>query len=134
MARRAVDPADGLITDVVGPWAIQKHERLKKYIDAYRSARAQFLPPRGSGGAAYVELFSGPGRSQLEDAGEFIDGSPLVAFKAARQSRTDFSDLHFNDIDRENTKALTTRIVQLGGAANYYSEPAEVAVDRIALR
>jgi hypothetical protein len=80
VARRAVDPADGLIADVVGPWASEKHERLKKYIDAYRSARAQFLPPRGSGGAAYVELFSGPGRSQLEDTGEFIDGSPLVAF------------------------------------------------------
>lgn len=132
MARKAVDPADGLITDVVGPWATEKHERLKKYIDAYRSARAQFLPPRGSGGAAYVELFSGPGRSQLEDTGEFIDGSPLVAFEAARQSRTGFSDLHFNDIDRENTEALAKRTSQLGGAANYYSEPAEVAVDRIA--
>jgi three-Cys-motif partner protein len=132
VARRGVDPVDGLITDVVGPWAAEKHERLKKYIDAYRSVRAQFLPPRGSGGAAYVELFSGPGRSQLEDTGEFIDGSPLVAFKAARHSRTDFSDLHFNDIDQENTNALAKRISQLGSAANYYSEPAGIAVGRIA--
>jgi three-Cys-motif partner protein len=83
-------------------------------------------------GAAYVELFSGPGRSQLEDTGEFIDGSPLVAFKAARHSRTDFSDLHFNDIDQENTNALAKRISQLGSAANYYSEPAGIAVGRIA--
>jgi three-Cys-motif partner protein len=113
-------------------WASEKHERLKKYIDAYRNARAQFLPPRGSGGAAYIELFSGPGRSQLEDTGEFIDGSPLVAFKAARQSRTGFSDLHFNDIDQENIEALAKRISNLGGAANYYSESAGVAIDRIA--
>jgi three-Cys-motif partner protein len=132
VARKAVDPADGLIADVVGPWAAEKHERLKKYIDAYRSARAQFLPPRGSGGAAYVELFSGPGRSQLEDTDEFIDGSPLVAFRAARKSQTGFSDLHFNDIDHENTKALAKRISELGGAANYYFEPAAVAVNRIA--
>ena len=30
------------------------------------------------GGAAYIELFSGPGRSFVEDDKAFIDGSPLV--------------------------------------------------------
>ncbi len=131
MAKKAIDPIDGVVASIVGPWAAEKHERLKRYIDAYRSARAKFLPPRGSGGAAYIELFAGPGRSQLEDTGEFIDGSPLVAFKAARQSRTPFSDLHFNDIDEENIVALGERIAVLGGAANYYWEPAERVVDRI---
>jgi hypothetical protein len=33
-----LDPDDGLIVDEVGPWASAKHDRLKKYIDAYRSA------------------------------------------------------------------------------------------------
>jgi hypothetical protein len=63
VAKKAIDPSDGLVTDVVGPWAAEKHERLKKYIDAYRSARAMFLPPKGTSGAAYIDLFSGPGRS-----------------------------------------------------------------------
>jgi three-Cys-motif partner protein len=94
VAPKAIDPADGLLTDVVGPWAAEKHERLHKYVDAYRSARAMFLPPRGSGGASYIELFAGPGRSHVEGAaGHFIDGSPLVAFKAAQRSGTRFSEL-----------------------------------------
>ena len=128
---KAIDPADGLPASIVGPWAAEKHERLRKYIDAYRAARAKFLPPRGEGGAAYVELYAGAGRSQIEGANEFVDGSPLVAFKAARLSRTGFSDLHFNDIDQENVEALRQRIAHLGGAAHYYSETAETAVTRI---
>jgi three-Cys-motif partner protein len=75
LAKKAIDPIDDLVADIVGPWAIEKHERLRKYIDAYRSARTMFLPPKGTGGAAYIDLFSGPGRSQIEDSGEFIDGS-----------------------------------------------------------
>src|SRR5207248_9507817 len=43
------DPIDGLVVDEVGAWASEKHERLKKYIDASRGARAKFLPPQGSG-------------------------------------------------------------------------------------
>jgi hypothetical protein len=68
---------------------------LGKYVDAYRSARAMFLPPKGTGGAAYIELFSSPGRSLVDDAGYFIDGSPLVAFRTAQRSGTKFSELHF---------------------------------------
>jgi len=132
VANKTIDPTDGLAASVVGPWAAEKHERLRKYIDAYRGARAKFLPPRGDGGAAYIELYSGAGRSQIEGTDEFVDGSPLVAFKAARMSGTRFSDLHFNDIDHENIDALRQRITLLGGAAHYYSEPADAAVDRIA--
>ena len=131
MAKRAIDPTDGLVTDVVGPWASEKHERLRKYIDSYRSARAMFLPPQGTGGAAYIDLFCGPGRSQVEGTGEFIDGSPLVAYRSAQRSGTRFSELYFNDLDQENVDALCRRITNLGGTANYYNETAEVAVDRI---
>jgi three-Cys-motif partner protein len=131
VAQKAIDPTDGLLADVVGPWASEKHERLRKYVDSYRSARAMFLPPRGSGGASYVELFAGPGRSQVEGAGFFIDGSPLVTYKAAQRSGTKFSELHFNDLDAENVDALRQRIDGLGGAAQFYNETAEVAADRV---
>jgi three-Cys-motif partner protein len=131
MTNKAIDPTDGLAASIVGPWATEKHERLRKYIDAYRGARAKFLPPRGDGGAAFIDLYSGAGRSQIEGTGDFVDGSPLVAFKAARLSRTGFSDLHFNDLDQENIEALRQRLARLGGAAHYYSEPADRAVDRI---
>lgn len=132
MAKKAIDPSDRLLADVVGPWASDKHERLRKYIDAYRSVRTKFLPPRGTGGASYIDLFSGPGRSLVEGTGgEFIDGSPIVAYKTALRSRTRFSDLHFNDIDHDNIDVLRQRVERLGGTANYYSEEASVAVDRI---
>jgi three-Cys-motif partner protein len=131
VAQKAIDPNDGLLADVVGPWASEKHERLRKYVDSYRSARAMFLPPRGTGGAAYIELFSGPGRSQVDSGGHFIDGSPLVAYKAAQRSGTKFSELHFNDLDPDNMHALDQRIAALGGAAKFYNEMAETAVDRV---
>jgi three-Cys-motif partner protein len=133
MAKKEVkiDPADGLIVSEVGAWATEKHERVRKYVDASRGARAKFLPPRGTGGATYIDLFSGPGRSVIEKTSSFIDGSPLVAFKAARQSNTRFSELHLNDIDPENTAALEKRIKALGGAARIYTKPAEQAVNDI---
>jgi three-Cys-motif partner protein len=129
--RRRLIRAIGWLRTLSGHGPPKKHERLRKYIDAYRAARSKFLPPRGNGGAAYIELYSGPGRSQVEEAREFIDGSPLVAFKAAKQSRTGFSDLHFNDLAEENIDALRHRIAKLGGAANFYSLSAKIAVDRI---
>jgi len=127
----ATDPSDGQIVDIVGPWASDKHDRLRKYIDASRSVRAKFLPPRGTGGAAYIDLFSGPGRSVTDPGGDYIDGSPLVAYRAAQQSQTRFSELYFNDVIPANTAALAHRIKALGGAANIYNLPAEAAVDKV---
>jgi three-Cys-motif partner protein len=126
-----LDPNDRLIVDEVGPWVSEKHDRLKKYIDAYRSVRALYLPPKGTGGAGYIELFSGPGRSQIKGTDTFVDGSPIVAYKAAQRSRTHFSEIHLNDIDSQKASALKQRITALGGAVCIYSKPAEVAVDEI---
>jgi three-Cys-motif partner protein len=39
--------------------------------------------------------------------------------------------LHFNDLDADNVDALRQRIAGLGGAAQFYNETAEVAVDRV---
>lgn len=104
---------------------------LRIYVDSYRSARAMFLPPKGTGGAAYIELFSGPGRSYVEGTSSFIDGSPLVAYRAAQISGTRFSELYFNDLDGDNVHALRQRIMRLGGAAQFSNETADTAVDRI---
>src|ERR1041384_5866540 len=87
----AIDPADGLLVDEVGPWAVEKHERLRRYISASRGARAKFLPPYKEGGASYIELFSGPGRSRIRGTTQIIDGSPIVAYKAAHASGARFS-------------------------------------------
>jgi three-Cys-motif partner protein len=126
-----IDPDDNLIVDVVGSWAIEKHERLKKYIDASRGARTKFLPPNNDGGASYIELFSGPGRSLIRDTGRIINGSPLVAYNAARASGASFSDLHFGDIEAANCEAVAARIRASGGVPNIYVGPAYTVVDTV---
>ena len=119
MAKKTVkfDPDDGLIVSEVGPWATEKHDRLRKYIQASRGARARFLPPDGTGGASYIELFSGPGRSLITDTNQIIDGSPVVAFNAGQASGHPFSEMHLSDLEPQNTSALTQRITALGGSA-----------------
>lgn len=125
------DPADGLVIDEVGPWASEKHERLRKYITASRGARAKFLPPANTGGASFVELFSGPGRSLIRDTGRIVDGSPLVACKAATASGARFSEFHFADIEQANSVALAARMAALGHSPKTYVGPAEATVDQV---
>jgi three-Cys-motif partner protein len=132
MAKKSipVDPADSLIVGEVGRWASEKHDRLRKYIDASGGARAKYLPPKGAG-ASYIELFSGAGRSIVRETGKIIYGSAVVAYKAAKASLARFSELHLSDLDRRNSDALALRIKALGGAATSYVGTADVIVDQI---
>ena len=77
------------------------------------------------------KLLSGPGRSLIRGTNRIIDGSPLVAYKAAQLSGVPFTAIHLNDFDRQNSSAVDARIRALGGAAICYSHPADVAVDKI---
>jgi three-Cys-motif partner protein len=124
-------PRDGLIVDEVGPWASEKHLRLSQYIDLAKGARAKVAPPKGTGGAGYIELFSGPGRSLIEGTSEYIDGSPLVAYRAALASGVRFSEIHLNDYDAEKAKALDARIKTAGGAAVVHNGLAGVVIDQV---
>jgi hypothetical protein len=40
---------DGLPLDDVGPWAKEKHERLRKYIDISRATRRKYVEDKGDG-------------------------------------------------------------------------------------
>jgi three-Cys-motif partner protein len=133
MSRKPIklDPQDGLIVGEVGPWAAEKHERLRKYIHAAGPARSKFVTPKGWASASYIELYSGAGRSLISGTSEIIDGSALVAYKAARNSTTRFSDLHLSDLDARNSDAAAERIKSLGGAASKYSGSAEQVVDQV---
>jgi three-Cys-motif partner protein len=125
------DPADKLIISEVGRWAAEKHDRIAKYIQASSGARAKFLSPKGKGGASYIELYSGPGRSVISGTNRIIDGSPIVAFNAARASGHPFSQMHLSDLDPQNTSALAQRIKTLGGAATIRVGDASVVVDQV---
>jgi three-Cys-motif partner protein len=112
-------------------WASEKHARVKAYIEIASATRAKYVPPPSwRGGASYIELFSGPGRSLVRDTKQIIDGSPLVAFKAA-QASVPFTEMHLNDLDSTKSAAVDTRIRALGGAPICYNDSADVAIDKI---
>lgn len=126
------DPSDGLPLDEVGGWTLEKHERLRKYIDASRGAGRKFIPPAGTGGASYIDLYCGSGRAVIRDNGQIIDGSPLVAFKSARESGTPFSEIHLADMGPERRMAAATRIARAGSATNQHPGAAIEAVKSVA--
>lgn len=103
------DPHDGLPVQCVGIWAKDKHFYLKQYIDATREVRRKFLPPRGTGGACFIDIFAGPGRARIQKPREFIDGSPLLALK---YDQVPFSRVILCDIDEENLATLKQRTKQ----------------------
>lgn len=99
--------ADGLPVQCVGEWAEdKKHLILHNFIEATQNARAKYLPPRGPGGAAFIDLFAGPGRARVRSTGAVVDGSPLIAVKhdAAR-----FTKIILCDLNEDNVRALQHR-------------------------
>jgi three-Cys-motif partner protein len=130
--------SDGLPISVVGEWALEKHERLRRYIEIARGARSKYVSPTAPGsyrgGASYIDLFSGPGRVRLRDTGEIVDGSPLVAFKAAASGMAPFSEVHLADIEPAFSTAAAQRIVNAGGNAFAYSGTAEHTAKQVMAR
>lgn len=129
-------PDDGLpIADDVGEWALEKHERLRKYIDAARAARRKYTgkPKAGEykGGATYIDLFCGPGRARIRETDQIIDGSPLVAFKSAQVGKVPFTEIHVADLNKSFCDAAVARIIAAGGHAIGYVGRAEVTVHEI---
>ena len=66
--------SDGLLARPTGPWV---HEK-KFYLERYLSVVTKAVGRKWNGKLAYIDLFSGPGRS-IRETGDEIDGSPLVA-------------------------------------------------------
>ena len=101
------DPADGLPVQCVGEWAEEKkHLILRNFIQATEKARAKFIPPRGRGGAAFIDLFAGPGRARVRSTGAVVDGSPLIAVK---HSAAPFTNVILCDLNEANVEALRRR-------------------------
>jgi three-Cys-motif partner protein len=120
---------DGLPIDEVGPWAKEKHERLRKYVDISRATRRKWV--QGPGGATYIDLFCGTGRAIIRGTREKIDGSPLVAFRCALEGGVPFSEIHIADAAEESCRAAERRIAAAGGTAKSEIGNAEDTVVRI---
>jgi len=71
--------SDGIPARETGSWV---HEK-KYYLERYLTISTRGVGRKWNGKLAYLDLFSGPGRSIIRGSGEEVDGSPLIALKCA---------------------------------------------------
>lgn len=126
-----IDPADGLPASKAQTWAEEKHDALRRYLDISHPTRRKFVT---GAGATYTELFSGPGRCFIKGTRKFIDGSPLVAYKEAQRTRTDFTSIHLADEQQPWCEAVDKRLRTIGAKPNIYPLRAEEAARAIAAK
>lgn len=124
------DPNDGLPAMPVGSWAQEKHALLKLYIEIARGVRAKFVGA-GKAGATFIDLFSGPGRAYVKGTDTFLDGSPIVAWKASRDCAVPFTTVYLNDANAALVDAAYIRLNRLGANAVRFSGAAEQIVKQI---
>ncbi len=125
------DPADGLVVQCVGEWEREKHDPLERYIEASAGPRSKFLRPRPgvvSGGAAFIDLYAGPGRARVRSSGSIVDGSPLIALK---HGKAPFTKVILCDIDPVNADALRRRVAPYGPRAVVIEGDCHANIDRI---
>lgn len=104
---------DGLEVEEVGRWAKDKIDSLCRYIVASSAVRRKWIGP-DKGGATYVELFCGPGRSKIRRANEFIDGSCVAAWKQSVRSNAPFGTVFVGDADEERRELAVKRLRRAG--------------------
>lgn len=117
--------ADGLPASEVGAWVEEKHERLRKYVDASHGARRRYKR------RSYVDLYCGPGRSWIRETGAFIDGSPLVAFDSAAKHGDQFTEILIADANAEYVRAAQTRLHARGANVRPFSGEARAVIDQV---
>lgn len=116
---------DGLPASEVGAWSVDKHERLRRYVDASRAARRKYAS------RTYIDLYSGPGRSRIRDGGQFIDGSPLVAFEAGAMHGDQFTEFLLADANPAYLDAAEKRLSARGAKVRVFPGEAHAVVDEV---
>lgn len=118
---------DGLIVEKVGSWAVEKLKLVTDYVYASGGARKKYL--RTS--AAYIDPFCASGRSLIRDTTNFIDGSPIAAFKRGIESPAPFTSINISDGDEELLTAATKRLRVLKAPVQPITGPADEAIPKI---
>jgi three-Cys-motif partner protein len=91
---------DGEVMRSSGPWAEEKLDYLKRYIDVFETAMRSRFSHR-----FYIDLLAGPGKNLVRNPKKILLGSPLLAITA----KYPFTGYYFVDIDDLNIAALRTR-------------------------
>ncbi len=90
----------------VGPWTLDKLKVLEDYLPGYLQATTRAME------TIYVDAFAGPGTNRVRD-GRIVDGSPLIALKAASRNGTRFSRFYFIERDPTTAAELKSSIAHL---------------------
>ncbi|WP_246679226.1 three-Cys-motif partner protein TcmP [Mesorhizobium sp. B2-6-2] len=94
-------------------WVKEKHDVLCKYVQISSATRKKYLPPKNRGGAAYIDLFCGTGRGQIEGTKEWIDGGAVAAWKRSVECNTPFTRVIVGDANRDRLEACEERLRRL---------------------
>jgi three-Cys-motif partner protein len=121
---------DGLLVEKVGPWAKDKLKLLADYIQISGPTRRKF----SRHDPAFIDLFCGTGRSLVRTSGEYIDGSPVAAFKQGGESVAAFASVEISDAEPELLAAATARLQNLKAPVRNTPGPATGAIGEIVTR
>lgn len=116
---------DGLPANEAGIWTLDKHERLRKYVDSAHGARRKY------GRRTYIDLYCGPGRTRIRESGQTVDGSPLVAWEAGSRHGDQFTDFLLCDANSTYLGAARTRLSRFGANVRVFPGTAQEVVDQV---
>ena len=92
--------SDGKLAIKIGPWAKDKLFYIKNICDIFNMGMKNKWPTR-----TYIDLFAGPGICIVEETGEEIPGSPLIALRC----KLPFTHYFFNDLNADLIESLESR-------------------------
>ena len=91
---------DGLTNLPVGSWAEEKYRLVGLYASLFSASMKAKWDHR-----VYVDLFAGPGRSQIKDSGRVVPGTPTLALSAP----TPYTRYIFCEKDHASLETLKAR-------------------------
>ena len=121
------DRRDGLPVEKVGSWAKDKLLIVGAYIQISGATRRKYRENQ----PAFIDVFCGPGRSLIRTNGEYIDGSPVTAFKQGSNSAERFATIEISDAEPELLAAATTRLQKLQAPVRATPGPAVKAIAKV---
>ena len=102
-----VNCSDGKSAIKIRRWAKDKLFYIKKFCDIFNVGMKNKWGTR-----TYIDLFAGPGICIIEETGEEIPGSPIIALRC----KLPFTHYFFNDLEQDFINALKLRVMPCGFA------------------
>ena len=123
---------DGLAVQCIAGHSLEKHDYLRRYIQASSGPRSHFLKDRpgipAPGGAAFIDLFAGPGMVRERGTGHVLPGSPLLALE---HETAPFTKVLPCDVDQEVYEILSARVERYGARVKVYQGDSNSLIDRV---